>query len=178
MMAQQYAACALVMDTTPWGDMAELARTLHTEIRLLGELGETLRMQREGVAHDDVEAVDDSVFRSHRVLRTLGEARRQRRALVERITGQQELPLRDWAPVFGHRLTPELRHACDRAQEAAAVVAREIEINRTVLRQALGSSNAMIRSLTGSGDRPVSYAAETAAPVESARGGVLIDREV
>lgn len=178
MIAQRMQLVLTDRAPAPDEDIAHLARALHTETRLLCDLTETLRRQREGVARDDVGAVDDSVFGAHRVLRTLGEARRRRRGLLEQILGAEDLPLSAWSDAFGSWLTPELRDACSRAQVAAETLAREIEINRAVLRSALAANNGFIRALAGGPATAVAYSAESASPVEVARGGALIDREV
>jgi hypothetical protein len=56
-----------------------LTDALTTERRLLDELIVVMRRQRTAVGQDDLQAVDDSVFSTHRVLVTLSEARRRRR---------------------------------------------------------------------------------------------------
>lgn len=178
MMAPALSACMVMEMRTDPGDIVELARALHTETRLLGDLAETLRRQRAGVSCDDVQAVDESVFGAHRIIRTLGEARRRRRTLVERIIGEQELPLREWDDAFGGLLTPELRDACGRAQDAAETVAREIEINRCVLRTALAASNKLFRALAGGQQQAVAYGADASAAGQPQRGALLFDREV
>ena len=58
-----------------------LTDALLTERRLLDELIAVMRRQRTAVGQDDLQAVDDSVFSTHRVLVTLSEARRRRRNL-------------------------------------------------------------------------------------------------
>src|SRR5690242_5899551 len=52
-----------------------LLDALRSERKLLDELVSTLRRQRSAVGTDDLQAVDDSVFATHRILATLGQAR-------------------------------------------------------------------------------------------------------
>jgi hypothetical protein len=67
---------------TPTGaTVAALADALRSEARLLGDLVNIMHLQRASVARDDIDGVDDSVFATHRILVTLGEARRRRRSL-------------------------------------------------------------------------------------------------
>jgi hypothetical protein len=58
-----------------------LIDNMNSETRLLEELTALMRRQRAAVAADDLQAVDDSVYGTQRVLLTLGEARRRRRSL-------------------------------------------------------------------------------------------------
>ena len=52
-----------------------LTDALTTERRLLDELIVVMRRQRTAVGQDDLQAVDDSVFSTHRVLVTLSDVR-------------------------------------------------------------------------------------------------------
>ena len=52
-----------------------LTDALKTERRLIDELISVMKRQRSAVGDDDLQAVDDSVFATHRVLVTLSEAR-------------------------------------------------------------------------------------------------------
>src|SRR5215207_5907568 len=56
-----------------------LVDALGSERRLVDELTATMRRQRAAVAVDDLQAVDDSVFATHRLLATLGQARQRRK---------------------------------------------------------------------------------------------------
>ena len=58
--------------------VAALAETLRAEARLLEDLVSIMTRQRDAVSHDDIDSLDDTVFSTHRVLVTLGEARRRR----------------------------------------------------------------------------------------------------
>ena len=114
-----------------------LADALDRERRLLGELAAVLRRQREGVATEDVQAVDDSVFAAYRVMRTIEEARRRRRAVIGLLAGVADTPIRELEAALGPRMTPAVAAARDGLELTARSVAREIAINREVLRQAI-----------------------------------------
>src|SRR3990172_1616109 len=111
-------------------DAGTLAGALDTERGLLAELGGILRRQRQGVATDDVDAVDASVFSANRVIHTLGEARRRRRAVLGILGGNANAPLEELERVLGPEMTPEVIVARERLWTEAAGVAREIEVNR------------------------------------------------
>jgi len=152
-------------------DTALLIETLDTECRLLGELASTLKQQREGVATDNMNMVDDSVFAAHRVMGTLREAQRRRRSLVELLTGTQTTSLAD----LDEALSQEQAHAlCDvrsRIGREARALAREIRVNRRVLDGAMEQGSRLMMALRG--------ATASAIPGTGSEGpGVLIDQHV
>ena len=156
-------------------ELNELALALHTETRLLLDLTEAMQRQRQGVATDDLAMVDDSVFAANRIVRTLGEARRRRRMLVESIW-HEEIPLQDWKRAYARFMNTTLRDAVGRLQGAADALAREIAINRTVLQDAIAAGEGMIRAVAGAAPVPATYApAGQPAPAQS---GVLVNRKV
>jgi hypothetical protein len=80
---------AISVTRTIVSPVESLTDALRTERRLLDELIQVMRRQRAAVGKDDLQAVDDSVFSTHRVLVTLSEARRRRRNL-NTLIGQHE----------------------------------------------------------------------------------------
>ena len=56
-----------------------LVGAMQSERKLVDDLTQTMRRQRAAVAGDDLDGLDDSVFATHRLVQTLGEARRRRR---------------------------------------------------------------------------------------------------
>lgn len=153
-------------------DARGLAEAFETECRLLGELATVLRKQREGVASDDVAVVDESVFAANRVMRTLDEARKRRRTLLEIIAGAQDASLEDLELTLGRHMTPGLANVRDRLRLQAKTVAREIEINRRVLRGAMEQGDRFIQAICG-GKNSASYEARE----PSGGQGVLLNRQ-
>ncbi len=153
-------------------DGSSLADAFEAECRLLAELAVVLRRQREGVAADDVTTVDESVFAANRVMRTLEEARRRRRTLLDLIAGAPDAALDDLELTLGGHMTPSLADVRDRLRKQALAVAREIEINRRVLRGAMEQGHRFMRALCGS-EASVSYEpGETAGAL-----GALLNRQ-
>ena len=116
-----------------------LADALATERRLLDELIVVMRRQRSAVSRDDLQAVDDTVFSTHRVLVTLGEARRRRRNLNTLIGQQENLGIHGLDDALGARMTDALRQARDELHRTARALSREVAVNRRLLRKALAS---------------------------------------
>jgi len=155
-----------------------LVQGLRTEERLLRELMQVLHDQREGVAMSDLERVNGSVFAAHRVLRTMGEARRRRRTLIAALAGAEDVALGDLEVTLGARCTDELIAARDRLVETAREVSRQIAINRRVLQAAIRAGDEHVRTLLGGAFAALGYDS-AAQPVADVRGhGILIDRQV
>lgn len=140
-----------------------LADTLASEARLLDELSGLLRRQRAAVAADSLEEIEDSVYNTHRILMTLGEARRRRVALVDLLgAGVREGPLRG---------------SFDRLRDAALALGMEVEVSREILRQAMQGSEELIRAAYGAPASGAFYD-QSAAPAASADegGGSILRR--
>ncbi len=153
--------------------LAALADAIASESRLLDDLVGIMQRQRSAVSTDDLESVDDSVYATHRVLVTLGEARRRRRSLNRLISDNDELALRELEAMLGGGLPEPLQKARESLRSAAETLAKEVEINRRVLRQALAAGDRYVRTLVGA-DVAVPYPTPTVA--DRPAGGVLIDR--
>src|SRR5438067_13579359 len=80
-----------------------LTDALINERRLIEEMIAVMQRQRAAVGKDDLQAVDDSVFATHRVLVTLNEARRQRRALNTLLGEREELGIHALDEALGSR---------------------------------------------------------------------------
>ena len=120
-----------------------LVEAITGEVRLLEDLVGVMRRQHRAVIADDLQAIDDSVAATHRVLSTLGEAHRRRRVLIRMATGVNDFPLRHLERAIGDRMTPELQDARDALHAAVLTLARELEVNRAALRRAgAGESDA------------------------------------
>lgn len=112
-----------------------LAEALLLERRLLDELSDVVRRQRAAVATDDLDAVSDCVFATHRMLVTLREARSHRRsigALIGLPGGADSGGGTDSLErALGARMTPAIRAARDELHAAARVLAREVAASRS-----------------------------------------------
>ncbi|HEV8446036.1 MAG TPA: hypothetical protein VGQ44_04430 [Gemmatimonadaceae bacterium] len=111
-----------------------LAEALLLERRLLDALSIVVRRQRTAVATDDLDAVGDCVFATHRMLVTLREARSHRRTIGALIGlpggvgsdgGTDSLER-----ALGARMTPAIRAARDELHAAARALAREVAASR------------------------------------------------
>lgn len=129
--------------------MNGLADAMQSERRLIGELIGIMKQQREAVAADDLQCVDDSVFAVQRVLHTLGEARKRRRSLNVRLGQPEDVPLRDLLEAIGPHANDELHASRESLQEAARTLAREVSTNRQILREALATGESVVRTLAG-----------------------------
>lgn len=114
-----------------------LAEALLLERRLLDELSSVVRRQRAAVATDDLDAVSDCVFATHRMLVTLREARSHRRSIgaliglpggVDSGAGTDALER-----ALGNRMTPAIRAARDELHAAARTLAREVAASRNLV---------------------------------------------
>jgi hypothetical protein len=163
--------------------MPVLLEALHdaliSERRLLDELIAQMRRQRACVGADDIQGVDDSTFATHRVLATLGQARQRRRQLNVLLGGNEDCKLRDLEEQLGEQFDSRIRDARQRLQQAADVLAREVGMNRKLLREALSTNGQHVRTLAGGPATSSTYALEGSVPVATgAPRGILVNRTV
>lgn len=163
---------------SPGVSVDSLVATLELEARLLDELLVVIREQRAGVAGENVDRVNDSVFAAHRVIRTMNEARTRRRTLVGALTGSEDVGLEDLEASLGSAMTDAVREARSRVQATARTLSREIELNRRILRDALRSGDEYMRALFGSTLAAPGYDAEARTVGGTRPSGVLINRQV
>jgi hypothetical protein len=155
-----------------------LAGAVTTEIRLLEDLIGTMRRQRHAVATDDLPGVDDTVFATHRILVTLGEARRQRRSLCRLLAGTEDLALRLLDDALGELMSEDLRFAMDGLRAVALTLSREVEMNRQVIRGALSAGDEYVRAFYGPPDPATLYGAAVDGSTGKERaGGLLLNRQ-
>lgn len=148
---------------------------LASERRLIDELIGLMRRQRAAVGADDLQGVEETVYAMQRVLCTLGEARKRRRALNVRFGHAEDLNLRDLENALGPSFTPHVHEARKALQQAAQTLSGEVAVNRRVLREALAASDEYVRALLGGG-MPQPLYTETAAG-EGPSGARLLDRQ-
>ena len=167
---------ATTVTRTVVSPIESLTDALVTERRLLDELIGVMRRQRAAVGKDDLQTVDDSVFSTHRVLVTLGEARRRRRNLNTLIGQQEDLAIHSLDDALGARMTDALRIARDELSKSARTLSREVALNRRILREALAHGDTFARALAGADTSPV-YATQPAPQVRS-QAHSLLDRRI
>ena len=148
---------------------------LGSERRLIDELIGLMRRQRAAVGADDLQGVEESVYAVQRVLHTLGEARKRRRALNVRFGHREDLALRELEDALGDAFTPKVRDAREALQSAAQTLSGEVAVNRRVLREALAAGDEYVRVLL-SGGMPEPLYTESAT-AERPTGARLIDRQ-
>jgi flagellar biosynthesis/type III secretory pathway chaperone len=153
--AAKYAAATPRRETA----VEVLTDVLGTERRLLEELVNVMQKQRAAVSTDDLQSLDDSVFATYRVLATLGEARRRRKSVNRLLGGAEDMNVNDLEEILGERATPDVVAARNALQEAAAILSREVDINKQVLRTAMDNGNDYVQKLFGSPTPPATYVA-------------------
>jgi hypothetical protein len=152
-----------------------LADAMKSERRLIDELIGIMKQQREAVAADDLQCVDDSVFAVQRVLHTLGEARKRRRSLNARLGQPEDAPLREILESLGPYANEELHASRESLQEAARTLAREVSTNRQILREALATGESFVRTLAGVAAPRIGYG-ESIGTSEAPRAAYLVNR--
>jgi FlgN protein len=146
-----------------------LSDVLGTERRLLEELMTVMQQQRAAVAADDLQALDDSVFATYRVLATLGEARRRRKTVNRLLGGDEDMNVNDLEEILGDRATPTVIDARNALQDAAVSLSHEVDVNKQVLRTALDNGNDYVQKLFGASQAPAAtYLAPAASPAAHA----------
>lgn len=154
--------------------IAMLVGALDTETRLVQALADVMRRQRQAVAHDNVDDLESANGAAHRILTTLGEARRQRSTLNERLGESSELRLSAIADWFGGAAPAALDAATAQLADAARVLNSELAINQVVFRAVAASADREVRLLLGVEAAPAAgYVAE---PASGPSRSVLVDR--
>lgn len=154
--------------------VASMVEALREEEKMLSELVEVLRSQRDSIASDDLQGLDDAVFATHRVLLTLGEARRRRLALNQMMGEADDLSMESLKEAFNGAPPPELRSAIDALATTGEVLNREVELNQRVLRVAVDAGDKLVRALCGVSPDSASYSGQ----VNRSSEGSMLDRRV
>ncbi len=154
-----------------------LVRALGDEHAVLEDLVATLERQRQAVARDDIDAVNDSVFAAHRLLSAYREARSRRRSAVIVACGGGEGSIEDLPAALGHRFTESERQATEELRIAAKRLVAAVDQNRRLLQAAMSSGDAFFRLLTGVGPNtpPQGYAPPNRAIPAPSAGPRLVD---
>ncbi len=131
----------------PSGNHVEdLAVALQDEARVVKELGATLKRQRDMVAANDYQAVEDSVLAMSRITLTLEEARRRRMSLTATITGGS-VGLGELEQYLDDDMPENVVTARDALRTAAARAAEEIAVSQRVLRGAIDAGHDYLQRL-------------------------------
>jgi flagellar biosynthesis/type III secretory pathway chaperone len=167
--------------TSSWAEpgAAVLAEALTDEARLLEDLVQVLRQQRDGVAQDQLSVVDETIYSAQRIFRTLAQARRRRRGLLQAVAGSGDVPLRELDASMGPRMTPDLRQAANTLHEKALELSSELEVNRRVLSGAIRSGEDLIMALCGGKrEAPSGYGPTPAVKDPPSESGIIINRQI
>lgn len=174
MLAQHVEAVSpAAMSASPLID--GLVDTLQSERKLLDDLRSVMVRQRDAVAQDDLQGLDDTVFAVQRVLLTLNEARKRRRTLSTRLGCDADTAPRHLPDALGVQGTDAVRQASEALELAARELSREVAVNRAVLRQGLTAGEEFVRMLTGSTVGRVGYDQDEAPMLN--RGAFLVNRQ-
>jgi hypothetical protein len=146
-----------------------LADVLHAERRLVGELIAILLQQRDAVAADDLAAVDRASHALQRSLFTLADARRRRRVIGEML-GANDANLPRLEALLGDQMTAEVDDARSQLVALAGALAREVETNRRILRQALVANDRHVATLVAI---PETVAYRAPAALRTAAGSLI-----
>jgi hypothetical protein len=162
--AQKYAPATPRRETA----VDVLSDVLGTERRLLEELMLVMRKQRAAVSSDDLQALDDSVFATYRVLATLGEARRRRKSVNRMLGGAEDMNVNDLEEILGDRATPDVIEARNALQQAAMELSREVDTNKQVLKSAMDNGNDYVQKLFGAPQPTATYVGPAGIPSATA----------
>ncbi|MHB1297445.1 MAG: flagellar protein FlgN [Gemmatimonadaceae bacterium] len=154
--------------------VAALAQALVEEERILADVIGVLLRQREAIARDDLAALDDSVFATHRMLLTLGEARRRRITLNNLLGEADDLSMGALDDTFGGAPPPAVQSAMDALGSTGEALRKEIDLNQRVLRVAVDAGDQLVRAFSGVPVQPAGYGTAAA----HSGDGVLFDRRV
>ncbi len=160
------------------GWTAALTDTMLTERNLLEDLIRVLKNQQVGVANNDISALDESVYAAQRIFLTLRQARRHRRGLLNALMGDKEVALGDLEQALGSGMTASLAEARDNLQMAAQQLARQMEVNRTVIKEVIANGDRLIRAVCGVPEQSSVYTTEPEGAEPSGGSGVLFNRQV
>jgi hypothetical protein len=161
----------------PGKEKGRLLDALLSEARLLDRLRDVLSDQRNGVARDDLEAVDESVYAAQRILLTIAEARRRRRSLMQLLGGVADVSLDDLERALGPLMDDEIRRARSELEAAARRLAAELDINRRVLQSAIRTGETYVRALYGAAGEASAYSPDASQNAQAGTG-LLLNRQV
>ena len=159
--------------------LRELAAVLHREAEVVRALRDALVEQRTALAADDAETVDRSSDAVQRILLMLEEVRSSRTTVLSSISEGEPATLHQIEERLGVSLPVPLEQAREELRRAGREVAREVAINKTVLRRAVETGEAFLQALFSSTlDPPAVYQPKNRGKEKEGGGGVFFDRMV
>lgn len=172
------AAAPVSTSGSEW-NVESLADAFRREAKLLLDLQDVLQRQRNAVAKDDLPVVDETVYSAQRIFRTLAEARRQRRAILEILGLDREASVDALEELLGSRMTVDLGLARSELQEAARRVSRELSVNRKILQGAIATGEDLIQGLRGASAKGAGvYGPGSGTGAPKGDGGFIINRQI
>jgi hypothetical protein len=157
--------------------LSELASAMTEEAHLIGELRETLRRQRAGVAESDIDAIEDSLQALGRTLFTLDEARRRRAAITATLTGHDSMSHEGLESLLGRPLPEPVASASLAMQRAALQASEDVAVNQQILKRALEVGESFLQQLFATASDPLpGYQAGERRLDQPAPTGFLINR--
>lgn len=117
-----------------------LSHALTAERQLIDELTQVILRQRAAVGVDDLPAVNDSVFATHRLLIALAEVRKRRRSLTRLFGYDGESATDSVRSSMTTQMPLQLRREHTALRQAARQLSKEIGVNRRLLRRLLDTN--------------------------------------
>lgn len=118
-----------------------LTNALAAETQLINELITVINEQRNAIAEDCIENLDNSVFSLHRILLTLNEARNRRQSIYQLLGLSETAGIKALSALPQFNLNIDLRTNLNELQFAAEQLVREVRINRAILRETLSQKD-------------------------------------
>jgi hypothetical protein len=146
--------------------LADLAGALMQEQRLIEELRQALLRQRRGLATDDPDLIDESVYAIARMRLTLEEARRRRALLTAALMGRPREALSDLESFVGVLPAPLLA-AREGVRRAAEATAHDLAINQWVACRAREAGDAFLQDLFSSASETMAVPIPSLDPADS-----------
>ena len=125
-----------------------LVSALEQEVGLLDGLRMVFVAQREALAAGDPRALDDGVFAATRIMRTMDEARRQRRHLTSTLLGS-DLDFDELDAELSDARNRPVRQALGQVRDAAARLRAEVRVLRQILQVSLSDNRRHLEVLLG-----------------------------
>lgn len=156
--------------------ITQLVQALTAEVGILAELRETLVKQREAVAQSDQELVENSIHAMGRIILTLEETRRQRRALLGLVCNGESASLND-IEIYLSQVPESFIEARLAVREQSIATANDLAINQHVLDRVLHAGDTFLQRLFSSAlENAPSYA--SSGDDERTTEAMLVNRTV